>query len=145
MKAVERYPKSEVAVKFTIGVLTNIVQHASGPEPVARIVQLGGIEIACAALSEGRSEYLLENAVLLLAAIAAHRCFAQHPALSASVIPLIKVLKAYGANKTMARHGNQALWCLGLEPALRVLIVRNAGLEVIEATADAVAQTLGVA
>ena len=91
------------------------------------------------------TKYLLENAVLLLAAIAAHRCFAQHPALSASVIPLIKVLKAYGAKKTMARHGNQALWCLGLEPALRVLIVRNAGLEVIEATADAVAQTLGVA
>eukprot|EP01061_Rhynchopus_euleeides_P005544 TRINITY_DN14778_c0_g1_i1.p1 TRINITY_DN14778_c0_g1~~TRINITY_DN14778_c0_g1_i1.p1 ORF type:complete len:586 (+),score=165.36 TRINITY_DN14778_c0_g1_i1:20-1777(+) len=144
MKATELYPKSEVVIKFTLGVLMNIARSTKEHKYVAKIVDLGGLEMACRALTECvRNEYLVENSVLLIAAVASHLPFARHPALAACVVPLIGVLKTYSANKTMARDGNRALWYLGLEPSLRVVIIRNQGLEVLDATIDAVAQTLG--
>ena len=144
IKAVEMYPKSEVIIKFTLGVLMNIAKNTKDDAHVERIVQLGGIERACAALTEFcHNEYLIENCVLLLSAVASHRNFAVHAALRSSVIPLINALKSHSSNKTMAKHGNQALWYLGLDPTNRVAIIRNGGLEVLDGTIDAVAQTLG--
>ena len=144
MKAAELYPKSEVVIKFTLGVLMNIARCTKEQAFVQSIVDLGGIEVACRALTEcAHNEYLVENSVLLIAAVSSHLLYGRHPAIMACVIPLIHVLKTYSANKTMARDGNRALWCLGLEPSLRVVIIRNEGLQVLDATIDAVAQTLG--
>jgi len=143
LKALEKFRKSEVILKFALGVLMNVARHVKDVSMVDAIVANGGIERAVQALTERqRNEYLVEHAVLLLAALAQHPTHAANPEMGRAIPALCEALTKHSTNKTMARHGNSALWLLGLVPAHRVQIVRSGGLDVLRDTIDAVAQAL---
>ncbi|KAJ9467317.1 putative serine/cysteine trypsin-like peptidase [Diplonema papillatum] len=143
IKAMEAYPETEVILKFGLGILMNIARSTKNEAHAATMLQQGGALWLTKGMTDCvHNEYLVEHAVLLLAALVSHGSLAQHPALKPTVEPLVSALRRYSSNKAMAKEGNKALWYLGLDPANRVTIIRH-GLEVLNDTIDAVAQTLG--